>query len=240
MLGWTVLLLWADRKPQERRGCLDDHEPGHCGVDRKRHVRVAQRLRHILAFDEQADRGLVADLDRLAVVLARQKPAWEPGTRQAYHAITLGYYEGELLRRVDPKHRSLGQFFQDEIATPLGIDFYIRLPESIPDSRLATLASPGLVARLRGFPFRVTLTVLNPRANIVRALAGSMLSHDPQRIYARNFEVPAGGVSARRVPSRVPTACSRPADGSWGCARKRWPPWWHRRFRRPAASTTSA
>ena len=40
---------------------------------------------------------MVADLDRLAVVLARQKPAWEPGTRQAYHAITLGFYQGELL-----------------------------------------------------------------------------------------------------------------------------------------------
>lgn len=54
-------------------------------------------------------------LDRLAVILARQKPAWEPGTRQAYHAITLGFYEGELLRRIDPQHRSLGHFFQDEI-----------------------------------------------------------------------------------------------------------------------------
>ncbi len=98
----------------------------------------------MFAFDEPVDRSVVADLDRLAVVLARQKPAWEPGTRQAYHAITLGFYEGELLRRVDPQHRSLGQFFQDEIATPLELDFYIRLPESIPNSRLATLARPSL------------------------------------------------------------------------------------------------
>ncbi len=42
--------------------------------------------------------------------------------RQAYHAISLGFYEGELLRRVDPQHRSLGQFFDDEIASPLGLD----------------------------------------------------------------------------------------------------------------------
>jgi hypothetical protein len=47
-------------------------------------------------------RGIVPDLDCLAGVLARQKPAWKPGTRQAYHALTLGFYEGELLRRVDP------------------------------------------------------------------------------------------------------------------------------------------
>ena len=116
------------------------------------------------------DRSVVADLDRLAVVLARQKPAWEPGTRQAYHALTLGYYEGELLRRVDPRHRSLGQFFQDEIATPLGLDVYIRLPEEIPNSRLATTAPPGRIDLLRGFPFRLTLEAMNPHSNIFRAL----------------------------------------------------------------------
>ena len=173
----------------------------------KDHITVRQLLAHqagLFAFAEQADRNLVADLDRLAGVLARQKPAWEPGTRQAYHAITLGYYEGELLRRLDPQQRSLGQFFQDEIATPLGLDFYIRLPESIPDRRLATLASPGLLARLRGFPIAVTLAAMNPRSNIVRALAGSMLSHDAQRIYARNFEVPAGGgVGTARAIARA-------------------------------------
>ena len=101
----------------------------------KEQITIRQLLAHqagLFALDEPVDRSLVADPDRLAVVLARQKPAWEPGTRQAYHAITLGFYEGELLRRVDPRHRSLGQFFQDEIASVLGEDVYIRLPESIP------------------------------------------------------------------------------------------------------------
>ncbi|TFH46506.1 MAG: class A beta-lactamase-related serine hydrolase, partial [ANME-2 cluster archaeon] len=102
-------------------------------------VLMANKLKTsgLFAFDETGDQSIVADLDRLAVVLAQLKPAWEPGTRQAYHALTIGYYESEILRRVDPKHRSLGQYFQDEIATPLGLDFYIRLPEEIPNSRLA-------------------------------------------------------------------------------------------------------
>lgn len=173
----------------------------------KERITVRQLLGHqagLFAFDGQADRSLVADLDRLAAVLARQKPAWEPGTRQAYHAITLGYYEGELLRRVDPRHRSLGQFFQDEIAAPLSLDFYIRLPESIPNRRLATLARPSLLAMLRGFPLRFFLAAWNPRSNINRALAGSMLSHDAERIYARNFEVPAGGgVGTARAIARA-------------------------------------
>src|SRR5689334_23721549 len=87
----------------------------------KGRITVRQLLAHqagLFAIDEPVDRSTVADLDRLATVLARQKPAWEPGTRQAYHALTLGFYEGELLRRVDPKHRSLGRFFQEEIASP--------------------------------------------------------------------------------------------------------------------------
>ena len=195
---------WLD---YEERVCTYWPEFAQQGKER---ITVRQLLAHqagLFAFDEQADRSVIADLDRLAVVLARQKPTWEPGTRQAYHAITLGYYESELLRRIDPQHRSLGQFFQDEIATPLGLDFYIRLPESIPNSRLATLARPSLVARLRGFPIRLTLAVMNPRSNIVRALAGSMLPHDAQRIYARNFEMPSGGgVGTARAIARVYSA----------------------------------
>jgi CubicO group peptidase (beta-lactamase class C family) len=147
----------------------------------------------LFAFPEMTDRSLIADPDRLAVVLARQKPAWEPGTRQGYHAITLGYYQSELLRRIDPRHRSLGRFFQEEIAAPLGLDVYIRLPGSIPDSRLATLEAPSVIERLIGFPPRLALASLFGRSNIVRALAGSNLPHDERRIYARDLEIPSGG-----------------------------------------------
>jgi CubicO group peptidase (beta-lactamase class C family) len=162
----------------------------------KARITVRQLLAHqagLYALDERPDRRVVADLDRLAALLARQKPAWEPGTRQAYHAITLGHYEGEILRRIDPRHRSLGQFFQDEIATPLGLDVYIRLPEEIPNSRLATTDAPGKIELLRGFPFRLALDALNPHSRIVRALWGSELPIDEQRVYARNFEIASGG-----------------------------------------------
>ena len=162
----------------------------------KEAITVRQLLAHqagLFAFDEPVDRRVVADLDRLALVLARQAPAWVPGTRQAYHAITLGFYEGELLRRVDPKHRSLGQFFQDEIASPLGLEFYIRLPEEVPNSRFATLERPTTVEMFSGFPIRLALATMNPRSKFRRALIGSALPHDEKRVYARNLEVPAGG-----------------------------------------------
>jgi CubicO group peptidase (beta-lactamase class C family) len=168
-------------------------------------------VRHLLAhqaglfvLDEPVTRDLVSDLDRLARVLARQKPAWAPGTRQAYHGITLGFYESELLRRIDPQHRSLGRFFQDEIASPLGLDVYIRLPEDIPASRLATIARPSWMDLLRGFPFRLALDTMNRRSNITLALRGSELPHDDRRVYARNLEVPSGGaVGTARAIARA-------------------------------------
>jgi CubicO group peptidase (beta-lactamase class C family) len=176
----------------------------------KEAITVRQLLAHqagLFAFDEPVDRSVIADLDRLAVVLARQKPAWTPGTRQSYHALTLGFYEGELLRRVDPSHRTLGQFFRDEIAAPLSLDVYIRLPESIPNSRLATLAAPSPLAMLFGFPSRMTLAGFNHRSDIYRALItnpGTGIVQDHERIYARNFEVPSGGgVGTARAMARA-------------------------------------
>jgi CubicO group peptidase (beta-lactamase class C family) len=165
----------------------------------KEKITVRQLLAHqagLFAFDEPVDRSVVADLDRLAIVLARQKPAWEPGTRQAYHALTLGFYEGELMRRVDPRHRSLGQFFEDEIAGPLGEAVYIRLGDEIPNSQLATLSPPAPVRMLTGFPLRLMLDGMRHHSNIYRALMinpGAAVYQDDQRVYARNLEVPSGG-----------------------------------------------
>jgi CubicO group peptidase (beta-lactamase class C family) len=184
---------WLD---YEERVCVYWPEFAQNGKER---ITVRQLLAHqagLFAINEPVDRGVIADLDRLAVVLARQKPAWEPGTRQAYHALSLGFYEGELLRRVDPQHRSLGQLFQDEVASRLGEDVYIRLPDAIPNSRLATLAPPTFIEILRGFGLRFMLVAMNPRSNIYRALnvnPGTRIYQDTQRIYARNLEVPSGG-----------------------------------------------
>ena len=181
---------WLD---YDARVCAYWPEFAQQGKDR---ITVRQLLAHqagLFALDVPVDRSLLADPDRLAAVLARQKPAWEPGERQAYHAMTLGFYEGEILRRVDPQHRTLGRFFQDEIATPLRLDVYIRLPEEIPNSRLATLVRPNMQMMLLGMPWRIALASFNPRSNIRRALMGSELAVDADRIYARNLEIPSGG-----------------------------------------------
>jgi CubicO group peptidase (beta-lactamase class C family) len=197
------------------RGWLDYEQPvcaywPEFAQKGKARITVRQLLAHqagLFAIDEPVDRAVVADLDRLAAVLARQKPAWEPGTRQAYHAISLGFYEGELLRRVDPLHRSLGRFFQEEIATPLGLDLYVRVPEEIPNARFATLTPPGRLKMLLGFPIALTVDSMNRRSNLYRSLIvnpGAAVYLDEKRLYARNLEVPSGGaVGTARAIARA-------------------------------------
>jgi CubicO group peptidase (beta-lactamase class C family) len=156
---------WLD---YDERVCAYWPEFAQAGKER---ITVRQLLAHqagLFAFDEPVDREVIADLDRLAAVMARQRPAWEPGERQAYHAISLRFYEGELLRRIDPVHRSLGQFFADEIAAPLGI-VYIRLPESIPDARLAPLEPPSRWQVLRGMPLPIVMASMNRRSVLYRS-----------------------------------------------------------------------
>lgn len=208
----TMVIIWSATKGLAAMTLAIAHSRGWLDYDEhvstywpefaqngKEAITVRQLLAHqagLFAFDEPVDAKLVADLDRLAVVLARQKPAWEPGTRQSYHALTLGFYENELLRRIDPQHRSIGRFFREEIATPLELDLYLRLPESIPNSRLATLAQSSRWGMLRGFPLRLALASFNRRSNIYRALVvnpGAAICLDKERIYTRDLEVPSGG-----------------------------------------------
>ena len=70
--------------------------------------------------------------------LAAEVPFWEPGTRNGYHGFTFGWTVGEMVRRASGK--SLGTFFRDEIAGPLGLDFWIGLPEEI-EPRVAPIVA---------------------------------------------------------------------------------------------------
>src|SRR5262245_48693622 len=85
------------------------------------------------------------DWDGVCRNLAAQKPWWTPGEGSGYHAITQGYLQGELVRRITG--RSIGTFFRDEVARPLGADFHIGLPAEH-DARVGELVPPpaGLTA----------------------------------------------------------------------------------------------
>ena len=116
----------------------------------------------------------MADPAAMSAKLAAQAPAWAPGTRHGYHAITLGWYEGELIRRTDPAGRSLGQFFAEELAQPLDLDFYIGLPASVDRGRVALLDawSPAkMLLHLNSLPPRFVASFLSPFGLSARSLA---------------------------------------------------------------------
>lgn len=71
--------------------------------------------------------GAVFDWQEMVSRFEREAPFWEPGTRVGYHGLSFGWLVGELVRRVSGV--SVGEFFQQRVATPLGLDFWIGLPE---------------------------------------------------------------------------------------------------------------
>jgi len=71
--------------------------------------------------------GAFYDYDHMVGLVAKEAPFWAPGTRNGYHAITMSWTVGELVHRAAKKR--MGKFFQDEVAKPLGLEFWIGLPE---------------------------------------------------------------------------------------------------------------
>ena len=177
----------------------------------KAEVTVRQLLGHeagLMLLDEKLTIAQLRDLDSLAELLARQKPAWPPGTRHGYHSLTLGMYMQELIRRVDPAHRTLGRFFHEEIAEPLGLEFYIGLPAEIPDERLAvleTLSRTRALGALRTTPLATLMKIVVPGSLLRRTLELVPLDMNDRR--SLEVEVPAGnGVGTARAIARAYSA----------------------------------
>ncbi|OWF44500.1 Beta-lactamase domain-containing protein 2 [Mizuhopecten yessoensis] len=86
----------------------------------------------VAACDEKFQMAMVQDNpNKLGEILAKQRPLWKPGTNHGYHPITFALYLDQIVRRVDPKRRSLGLYFKEEIADPFDLEFYIGLPKSL-------------------------------------------------------------------------------------------------------------
>jgi CubicO group peptidase (beta-lactamase class C family) len=172
-------------------------------------VTVRQLLGHeagLPVVDERLDPRLLADFDGLADAIARQRPLWRPGTRHGYHGVSLGWYEGELVRRVDPQRRTLGRFFAEEVAAPLGLEVYFGAPEDFPRERLARIERIPrwkAVPQMRDMPRPMALAMLNPRSLTFRTFANPRLRRpsDLDRAEYRSLEFPAGGAigSARDI-----------------------------------------
>jgi CubicO group peptidase (beta-lactamase class C family) len=108
------------------------------------HGKEKTTLRHVLthrAGVPQMPDGVtperLCDWGWMTSSIAALKPLAEPGTKTLYLSMTFGWILGEVLRRADPKGRSLGRFVREEIAGPLGAsDLWIGIPDEV-ESRIA-------------------------------------------------------------------------------------------------------
>jgi CubicO group peptidase (beta-lactamase class C family) len=170
---------------------LLSHQAGLCCLD------VSLKLRHI------------REVDVLSGILARQRPSWEPGTRHGYHGISIGWYEGELLRRVDPQHRTLGRFFREELAQPLGLEFTIGTPATVPEERIAKLvdfAPWQVLLNLQKLPASFAFRVLNPLTMTAKSMRNPYVKRPG--VFAskewREVEIPAAnGIGTARSIART-------------------------------------
>jgi len=156
------------------------------------------RFRHVLShsaglpgWQEHLEREDLADWEKCVTLLAAQEPWWTPGTASGYHLVTQGYLIGEVVRRITGQ--SIGQFFQREVAEPLGADFYIGLPES--EEGRVSLVIP---------PKGVDPASVNPTSIGARAMASPNLTKTgdaPHERWWRAAEIPAanGHGNARSV-----------------------------------------
>jgi CubicO group peptidase (beta-lactamase class C family) len=123
--------------------------------------------------------------------------------------MTIGLYMQEIIRRVDPQHRTLGRFFHEEIAEPLQLEFYIGLPAEIPDERLSKFVpfSPmRAILALPNTPRGLILKILNPWSLVRRSLK-TPLDGDFNERRCLDVEVPAGnGVGTARSIARAYSA----------------------------------
>ena len=147
------------------------------------------------------------DWDKMVSLLAAQPPWWQPGTASGYHAVTQGYLIGEVVRRISGK--TLGQFFQKEVAESLQADFHIGVPDAL-FSRVADLIpAEGAATNLSG----------NGQADSIaaRTFANPAIDALTSRTHGwRKAEIPAanGHGNARSVAQiQAVLACQGEAQG---------------------------
>ena len=117
-------------------------------------ITVRQLLAHeagLCLVEPVFDVELLLDLDSLGQLLAVQEPVWQPGEKHGYHLSTLGLYMNELFRHIDPEGRTIGNYFDQCIAKPLDLKFYIGLPPEINQDEVVKIIYPGMWDGITGY-----------------------------------------------------------------------------------------
>jgi len=169
------------------------------GAAGKGGVSFASLLSHQAGLCALRDRTANAlDHDAVARALAAQQPFWEPGSAHGYGPRAFGYLLEEIsLRTVGC---SIGEYWQKVFARPLGIDFFIGLPEG-QEARVANSLAPAMSA-VEGArtaferEFARAGSVTNTAFSTPRGLAGVSVMNRPD---VRASCLPAiGGIGSAR------------------------------------------
>jgi CubicO group peptidase (beta-lactamase class C family) len=177
----------------------------------KADITVAHVLSHqagLVALDTPLTMAQVLAWDPIVEALAAQAPLWPCGTAHGYHALTYGYLAGELVRRVTGK--SIGEFFAAEVADPLGLDFWIGLPEAEEHRVSPMIPSPPPPPEVAEFVAAVmgpgTLGARALSLDGAFALGGDEFTFNRRDVHAA--EIPAAnGITNARSLSRMYAAC---------------------------------
>lgn len=208
----TIVNVWSTTKTMSAicllmladRGQLDLDAPiAACwpefAANGKDAITTAQVMGHtagLSGWDPGIEPADLYDWDKAVGVLATQAPWWEPGAFSGYHALTQGYLEGEVVRRITG--RTIGAFFRDEVAEPLGADFHIGLPGS-EEHRVGEMVPPGVGL---GGP-DLDVTSIAGRSLLSVPISGAECNTREWRA----SEIPAaGGTSNARAVARVHSA----------------------------------
>ena len=218
----TLVNVWSTTKTMMALSALVLVERGQLDVDApvatywpefaangKEGVLVRHLLSHTSGVSAWAQPVVVDDLydwDKSTSMLAAQAPWWEPGTASGYHALCQGHLVGEVIRRITG--RKLGEFFADEIAGPLDLDFHIGLDPS-EFHRVTNVIPPP--------PLPIDLTTLDMDSVLVKTFTGPAPSADVAWTSAwRQADIGAanGHGNARSVArAQAVVACGGTLDG---------------------------
>jgi len=238
----TLVNVWSTTKTMTSlaalvlvdRGELDVHAPvsrywPEFAQNGKEGVLVRHLMSHtsgVSGWEQPVVQEDIYDWDKSTSMLAAQAPWWEPGSASGYHALNQGHLVGEVVRRISG--RSLGKFFADEIAAPLGADFHIGL-DAAHDGRVSPVIPPpplpfDMSAMDVSSPVFKTFTGPAVDANYAnteawrRAEIGAANGHGNARSVARIQAVVANGgiVDGVRLlsPATIDTIFDVQADGT--------------------------
>ncbi|MDP6971603.1 MAG: serine hydrolase domain-containing protein [Pseudomonadales bacterium] len=187
-MSFLCALVLADRGELDLYAKVTDYWPEY-GINGKEATEVRHFLSHaagVPGFEPPIMDGmLMCDWQHVIDNLAAQAPWWEPGTQSGYHAITQGYLIGEVVQRVTGK--TIGTFFREEIAEPLGADFFIGMDDSV-FPRVADILPDD--SEVSGNPFEA----LGAESITMRVFSSPpMDSMDANSAEWRRAEIPAAG-----------------------------------------------